>query len=140
VNLINGQGLSSEYGELISGFVRSGILERERLQRLGLAVASRYVLLPGLADFNQSLVDRFELAGLKVVRNRVITLRLWLQLWDTHTGQIVWESTGEVNVASELFLPQRIIPLDEIGQKLWLRMLEENLVAEKNRSQLSFGH
>jgi hypothetical protein len=55
-----------------------------------------------------------------MVRNRVITLRLWLQLWDTHTGEIVWESTGEANVASEFFLPQRIIPLDEIGEKLWL--------------------
>ena len=138
VNMINGQGLSADYSELISGFVRSGILERERLQRLGSTLGSRYVLLPGLADFNQILVDRFEIAGLKMVRNRIITLRLWLQLWDTQTGQIVWESTGEANVASELFLPQRVIPLDEIGQKLWLRMIEDNLLAEKTKSQLFF--
>jgi hypothetical protein len=38
-------------------------------------------------------------------------------------------------VASELFLPQRIIPLDEIGQKLWLRMIEDNLLVEKTQSQ-----
>jgi hypothetical protein len=134
VNMINSKGLSAEYGELIAGFVRSGILERERLQRLGSTLSARYVLLPGLADFSQILVDRFEIAGLKVVRNRVITLRLWLQLWDTQTGQIVWESTGEANVASELFLPQRIVPLDEIGQKLWLRMIEDSLLAEKTQS------
>ena len=138
MNMINAQGLSAEYGELISGFVRSGILERERLQRLGSKLGSRYVLLPGLADFNQVLIDRFEIAGLKMVRNRVITLRLWLQLWDTQTGQIVWESTGEVNAASELLLSQRIIPLDEIGQKLWRRMIEDNLLAEKTQSQLFF--
>jgi len=136
VNMINGQGLAAAYSELISGFVRSGILERERLPKLGSTLGTRYVLLPGLADFNQILIDRFEIAGLKMVRNRVITLRLWLQLWDTQTGQIVWESTGEVNVASELFLPQRVIPLDEIGQKLWLRMIEDNLLAEKTQSQL----
>jgi hypothetical protein len=135
VNMINGRGLSSEYGELISGFVRSGILERERLQRLGLAVGSRYVLLPGLAHFDQILIDRFEFAGLKIVRNRIITLRLWLQLWDTHTGQIVWESTGEANVTRDLVFSQRILPLDEIGQKLWQRMLEDNL-AEKNEGKL----
>ncbi|HEU4342227.1 MAG TPA: hypothetical protein VFU31_11700 [Candidatus Binatia bacterium] len=133
VNVINGQGLSGEYTDLISGFVRSGILERERLQRLGSALGSRYVLLPGLADFNQVLVDRFEIVGFKMVRNRVITLRLWLQLWDTQTGQIVWESTGEATMASELLLPQRIVPLDEIGQKLWLRMIQENLPAEKDQ-------
>lgn len=138
VNLINGKGLSAEYAELIAGFVQNGILERERLQRLGSTLGSRYVLLPGLADFNQILVDRFEIAGLKMIRNRVITLRLWLQLWDTQAGQMVWESTGEANVASELFLPQRIVPLDEIGQKLWLRMIEDNLLAGKTRSHSFF--
>ena len=60
VNIINGQGLSAEYGELISGFVRSGILERDKLQRLGAALGSHYVLLPGLAHFDQILIDRFE--------------------------------------------------------------------------------
>jgi len=32
-------------------------------------------------------------------------------------------------------LPQRIVPLDEIGQQLWLRMIEDNLLAEKTQSQ-----
>ena len=132
--MVNGQGLATEYADLISGFARSGILERERLQRIGSALGSRYLLLPGLADFNQVLVDKFEIAGIKIVTNRVITLRLWLQLWDTQTGQIVWESTGEVTVASEILLPERTVPLDEIGQKLWLRMIQDNLLADKTRS------
>ena len=134
LNMVNGQGLATEYADLISGFARSGILERERLQRIGSALGSRYLLLPGLADFNQVLVDKFEIAGIKIVTNRVITLRLWLQLWDTQTGQIVWESTGEVTVASEILLPERTVPLDEIGQKLWLRMIQDNLLADKTRS------
>jgi hypothetical protein len=46
VNILNGQPLAAEYGDLISGFARSGILERERLQRIGSALGSRYVLLP----------------------------------------------------------------------------------------------
>ena len=138
INIINRKGLAADYAELISGFVRSGILERERLQRLGSALDSRYVLLPGLADFNQVLIDRFEMIGLKVVRNRVVTLRLWLQLWDTETGQIIWESTGESTTVSELLLPQRTVPFEEIGQKLWLRMIEDNLLTEKTQSELSF--
>jgi hypothetical protein len=133
LNAINGQGLAAEYADLISGFARSGILERERLQRIGSALGSRHMLLPGLADFNQVLVDKFEVAGIKVVTNRVITLRLWLQLWDAQTGQIVWESSGEAIVVSELLLPERIVPLDEIGQKLWLRMIQDNLLAEKTK-------
>jgi hypothetical protein len=139
VNAINGQGLAGEYADLISGFARSGILERERLQRIGSALGTRYLLLPGLADFNQVLIDRFEIAGLKIVRNRVITLRLWLQLWDMLTGQIVWESTGEATVASELLRSERVVPLDEIGQKLWLRMVQDNLLAEGTKLRIFFN-
>jgi hypothetical protein len=135
VSVINGQGLAEEYADLISGFIRSGILERERLQRIGSALGSRYVLLPGLADFNQVVIDKFEIAGIKMVRNRVITLRLWLQLWDTQTGEIVWESAGEATVASQLLLPQRMVPLDEIGQKLWLRMVQDNLLTGETQAR-----
>jgi hypothetical protein len=135
VSVINGKGLAEEYADLISGFIRSGILERERLQRIGSALGSRYVLLPGLADFNQVVIDKFEIAGIKTVRNRVITLRLWLQLWDTQTGEIVWESAGEATVVSELLLPQRMVPLDEIGQKLWLRMVQDNLLTGETQAR-----
>jgi hypothetical protein len=140
VNIINRKGLAADYTELLAGFVRSGILERDRLQRLGSALDARYVLLPGLTDFNQVLIDRFEIAGLKMVRNRVITLRLWLQLWDTETGQIIWESTGESTTVSELLMPQRIVPLDEIGERLWLRMIEDDLLADKTQSRLLFNN
>jgi hypothetical protein len=138
VNVINDQGLAAEYTSLISGFVRSGILEREPLRRIGSAIGSRYLLLSGLADFNQVLVDKFEIAGIKMVRNRVTTLRLWLQLWNSQTGQMVWESTGETTVASALLRPERIVRLDEIGQKLWLRMIKDNLLQGKERSRFFF--
>jgi len=45
-NLMNDQGLAADYGDLVSEFVNSGILERERLRRIGVALGSRYVLLP----------------------------------------------------------------------------------------------
>jgi hypothetical protein len=40
------------------------------------ALGSRYVLQPGLAELSQALVDQFEVAGLKIVRTRLSTLRL----------------------------------------------------------------
>jgi hypothetical protein len=68
-NLLNDQGMATDYAELVSGFARSGILERERLARIGAALGSRYALLPGLAGFDQEVMDGFDVMGLKVVRN-----------------------------------------------------------------------
>jgi hypothetical protein len=83
LNRLNDQGLAGEYADMLSGFARSGILERERLQRIGAALRSRYMLQPGLAEFNRVLTDKFEIASWKILRTRLSTLRLWLQVWDS---------------------------------------------------------
>jgi hypothetical protein len=133
LNALNQEGLAAEYADLLSGFARSGVLERKRLQALGAALRSRYVLLPGLAGFDEVLADSFEISGLKIVRSRITTLRLWLQLWDTQTGRLLWESAGEARVASELLRPDRTVPFDETAEKLWLRMIREGLLGERTR-------
>jgi hypothetical protein len=140
VNMLNEQGLAVEYGTLIAGFGRGGILESKPLQRIGSALSSRYVLLPGLAEFNQVIIDRLSIYGWNFIQSRVTTLRLWLQLWDTQTGKILWESAGEVTVATKLLRSEQTVPLDAIAQKLWLRMIQDNLLEEKTGSRLLFSN
>ena len=80
LSLLNEQGLAQDYADLISGYASGGILERQRLRRIGSALASRYLMLPGVAEFDQTVIDKFEGLGLKLVRTRLTTLRLWLTL------------------------------------------------------------
>jgi hypothetical protein len=137
-NALNDHGLATEYGELLSGYARNGIMDRERLQRIGSALSFRYVLVPGLAQFDHTILDRFEFSGLKIVRTRVTVLRMWLQLWDARTGHILWESAGEVATASEVVRNERIVPVDELAEKLWRRMLQNDLLDGGTRSRSSF--
>jgi hypothetical protein len=127
-NALNDQGLATEYAELLAGFARTGIMDRERLQRIGSALGFRYVLLPGLAQLDHVILDRFEIAGVKVIRTRVTVLRVWLQLWDTRTGHILWESAGEVATASDVVRHERLVPVDDIAEKLWRRMIQHDLL------------
>ena len=138
VNVLNQQGLATEYGTLIAGFGRGGILESKPLRRIGSALSSRYVLLPGLAEFNQVIIDRLSISGWNIIQSRVTTLRLWLQLWDTQTGKIVWESAGEVTVATKLLRSEQTVALDEIARKLWLRMIQDNLLEGKTGARFFF--
>jgi len=129
LNRLTDGGLAGEYAEVLAGYGRSGIPERERLQRIGAALDARYLLLPGLAEFSQSLVDKFEFTGLKIVKTRISFLRLWLQVWDTKTGHILSESTGELMVAAPVLRQESTVSLDDIAQKLWSRIIHDGLLA-----------
>jgi hypothetical protein len=120
-------GLTGEYGDILAGFGRTGILEPDRLERIGAALGSRYVMQPGLAEFSQSLFDKFEFWGIKIVRNRIATLRLWLQIWEVPTGHLLWERTGELTTSVPVFHQDTTMSLDEMAQKLWALMLEGDL-------------
>ena len=86
------------------------------------------MLQPGLAEFSQTVLDKFELWGLKIVRTRVSTLRLWLQLWDAQTGHLLSESTGEVTVATPVATTESTVSLDDIAQELWSRLIKRDLL------------
>jgi len=138
VNRLTDQGLAAEYADLLTGFSRNGILERQRLRRIGSGLGSRYVMLPGLAQLDETIIDKFEAAGLKLLRNRVTTLRLWLQLWDAQTRHIVWESAGEITVSTVLLSPARAVPLGETIQKLLFNMIQDGLLRGKAKTEYYF--
>ncbi len=134
MNRLIDQGLAAEYADMLSGAARGGILDRERLRRIGTALGSRYVLQPGLAEFYQTVLDRFEFGGLKLVRSRLAGLRLWLQLWDAQTGHLLWESTGEVTVLAPVLVQYSTVSLDAIAQNLWSRMIKDDLLGPNTPS------
>ena len=65
---------------------------------------------------------------------RVSTLRLWLQLWDTQTGHILSESTGETTLATPVVSLDSTVSLDATAQKLWSRMIKKDLLEGANGS------
>jgi hypothetical protein len=140
LNRLTDKGLATEYADLRAGFARNGMLDRQPLRRIGSGLGSHYVLLPGLAQFGEEILDKFEAAGIKLVRNRVTTLRLWLQLWDSQTGHIVWESSGEGTTASVLLSPTQTVALEEIARKLLVRMIQDGLLESKMETKSIVDH
>ena len=124
LNRINRGELGEEYAAMVADYVRTGILNRAGLQKIGQAIHTNYVFQPSLASFNQSMSGRFSFFGLRVLQTRVTMLRMSLQLWDTRTGEIVWESSGEATLAGEDVREFRI-PFDEIARRLWTHMLDD---------------
>ena len=124
LSMINEAGLAVEYQDMVSGYTRTGILHRPVLEKIGQAVEAKYVLQPTLATFSQSMSGRLSFFGLRLIQTRISILRLTVQLWDTRTGKIAWESSGEMTLAGEDVREFRI-PFEDIAQRLWERMLRD---------------
>ena len=101
---INTRGLASDYARIRADFEQTNILEAGTLRKLGAAVEARYVFQPRLAAFTQTMTNRWTPWDLRIVQTRWSTLRLSLQLWDTHTGEPIWSSVAEAVVSGEVVL------------------------------------
>lgn len=135
LNRLTDKGLATEYADLRAGFARDGMLDQQRLRRIGSGLGAQYVLLPGIAQFGEEILDKFEAAGIKLVRNRVTTLRMWLQLWDSQTGHIVWESSGEATAAAVFLSPKQTLALEKIARELLAHMIQEGLLEPSGKAR-----
>ncbi len=121
---INQHGLASDYAQMISEYTYSGILNRDILQRVGDALDVSYVFQPSMAAFSQFTSGRLSVLGLRIFHTRISILRLSVQLWDTQTGGLVWESSGEGTIATEDIREFRI-PFEIIAHRLWGGILKD---------------
>lgn len=122
LSAVNRVGLATDYAAMMTMYIRSGILNRTVLEKVGQATKAKFAFLPSMAAFTQTMSGRFSFFGLRLFQTRVSMLRLSVQLWDTRSGEIMWESSGEATLANEDVREFRI-PFEEIAQRLWRRML-----------------
>lgn len=99
-------------------------MNRPVLDKVGRARNANDVFQPTLAAFSQSTSGRFSFFGLRLIQTRISILRLTVQLRETRSGKILWESSGEATLAGEDVREFRI-PFEEIAQHLWERMLKD---------------
>lgn len=94
------------------------------------------MLQSGLAQFSESLEDRFEFMGWKLIQTRVNSLSLWLRLWNAETGEFIWEGAAEATVASTLLEEKTSLSLHNVARRLWTYMLQETLLGGKTKTVL----
>lgn len=99
LSAVNRSGLAGEYTQMFNDYETTGILERDSLQRLAAACQVRYIGHLDLQDFDQWSNRRFGVLGLRLVETKQASMRVFLQIWDAQTGNIVWEGSEELAFA-----------------------------------------
>jgi hypothetical protein len=99
LSAVNKAGLTDEYRQMYEHYRYTGIFKRSTLQKIGQVSGARYVVQLKLAGFEQGTEGRFGLLGWRIVDTKFAKIRLFVQVWDTAEGAIVWEATHEMNYA-----------------------------------------
>lgn len=96
---INRAGLAADFGRMIEDYRLTGLLNRSMLRRIGEATGARYLMQLKLAGFEQKSKSRWGILGIRIFDTQITNMRLFVQLWDSADGAIVWEGMAETTSA-----------------------------------------
>ena len=101
LSAINKAGLADSYKAMYIDYGDTGIFRQDILKKVGEATGVRYLAQLQLSDFVQQSRGRFSAFGLRLVQTKEANIRVFMQIWDSVDGSIVWEGTEEVTYAWE---------------------------------------
>lgn len=93
---INIAGLSVEYRQMFDDSRLSGIFNKDTLRKISQITGVRYLAQLKLGGFQQGSENRLGFLGIRIMDTESTTMRLYLQIWDSADGTIVWEGAQEL--------------------------------------------
>jgi Cdc6-like AAA superfamily ATPase len=121
LSAINRAGLADEYQHMYVAYSNTGIFKKDALRMVGQATGVRYLAQLKLASFQQDASGRFGIFGLRLVKTHQANIRLFLQIWNSEEGSIVWEATEELNYAWDTLQEKPVsfqLVVEEIARNL----------------------
>lgn len=116
LSAVNRGGLADSYKTMYDDYRYTGIFNRDLLRKVGEVTGARYAAQLKLQGFDQGAKGRFGTFGLRLVETKHANIRLFLQIWDTTDGTIVWEGVQELNYSEEA-LSEKTITLRTVVEK-----------------------
>lgn len=98
---INKSNLTDDYAKMYNNYRATGIFNKNTLQQIGKITDNRYICQLKLGHFASQQQGRWGMLGLNIYDTEKANLRLFVQIWDSHTGIIVWEAAQEVTYAHD---------------------------------------
>jgi hypothetical protein len=101
ISAVNRAGLADVYRKMYVDYRDTGVFDAGMMQRVAQATGVRYLGQLKLAKMEQSSRGRFGVLGLSLVNTQFANMRVFLQVWDSRDGTIVWEGIDEVTLAMD---------------------------------------
>lgn len=101
LSVLNRGNLTRGYERMLAEASNTGVLDRRVLEQVARHTGMRYLAHLKLAGFEQQSLQRWSLLGVRMVETKRANIRLFLQIWDSTEGSVVWEGTEELIYAMD---------------------------------------
>ncbi len=128
LSAINRADLADEYKQMYIDYSDTGIFKQPSLKKVGYVAGVRYLAQLKLSGFEQGSKGRFGMLGWRMVQTKQANIRLFLQVWDSENGAIVWEGTEELIYSNDTFSEQPItfqLVVEEVARNLLSKLPQE---------------
>lgn len=112
---INREGLTEEYASMLKDYSSTGILNKGVLEKIKGATGVRYFLQPRLVTYARYQHGRFNFLGLSLIKTHESLVKIYLELWNAETGEILWIGVTDTNVAEEHY-KAKPIPFEDVAR------------------------
>ncbi len=116
LSAVNRANLTAEYKAMFDEYQDTGIFKQDTLRKIGEITGVRYLAQLKLGGFRQESAGRFGFLGLRLMETKRANLRVFLQIWDSQEGSIVWEGLEELNLSSDTFT-EKVISFNDIARQ-----------------------
>ncbi|MDF1832338.1 MAG: hypothetical protein P1U52_08285 [Porticoccaceae bacterium] len=121
LSAINHADLADEYKQMYIDYSDTGIFKQSSLKKVGAVADVRYLAQLKLSGFEQGAKGRFGMLGWRMIQTKQANIRLFLQVWDSENGTIVWEGTEELMYSNDSFSERPItfqLVVEEVARNL----------------------
>jgi len=121
LSAINQADLADEYKQMYIDYSDTGIFKQSLLTKVGYVAGVRYLAQLKLSGFEQGSKGRFGMLGWRMVQTKQANIRLFLQVWDSENGAIVWEGTEELMYSNDSFSERPVtfqLVVEEVARNL----------------------
>jgi hypothetical protein len=129
LSAINRSGLEEQYTHMFEDYNKTGLFKRSSLREVADATGVRYLGQLKLSGFTQGSDGRLSVFGLRIMNTKQARIRLFLQIWDSTDGSIVWEGVDELQHCMDTMVE------DAVTLKMVLEMASRHLIDQLPKQQ-----
>jgi len=99
---MNAAGVAGEWQTLVRDYASSGVMDRERLSKIGKAIGAKHLIMPMLGYIVTNVNPQLSPFSITVAVTVWVSVYTSMQVWDPERGAIEWASTANCTIAVEV--------------------------------------